>query len=53
MKSRGIDAETARRLLIYAFAADVLEKIEQPEVREGLERNTLERFVKVEETVPV
>jgi len=49
MKSRGVDAETARRLLIYAFAADVLETIEQPAVREELERNTLQRFVKVEE----
>ena len=53
MKSRGLDAETARRLLIYAFAADVLETIEQAEVREGLERNTLERFVKVEEALTV
>jgi Fe-S cluster assembly protein SufD len=53
MKSRGIDAEVARRLLVYAFAADVLEKIEQPEVRERLERNMLERFVKVEEAIPV
>jgi Fe-S cluster assembly protein SufD len=53
MKSRGMDAEAARRLLIYAFAADVLETIEQAEVREGLERVTLERFVKVEEPVPV
>ena len=44
MKSRGIDAETARRLLIYAFAADVLETIEREEVREGLERSTLQRF---------
>ncbi|MGH7678447.1 MAG: Fe-S cluster assembly protein SufD [Gemmatimonadaceae bacterium] len=51
MKSRGLDAETARRLLIYAFAADVLEKIEQAELREGLERNTLERFVK-EDVIP-
>jgi Fe-S cluster assembly protein SufD len=53
MKSRGMDAETARRLLIYAFAAGVLETIDQIEVREGLERNTLERFVKLEEPVPV
>jgi Fe-S cluster assembly protein SufD len=53
MKSRGMDAEAARRLLIYAFAADVLETIEQAEVREGLERNTLERFVKVEELATV
>ena len=49
MKSRGLDAETARRLLIYAFAADVLETIEQPQVRESLERVTLERFIKQEE----
>ncbi len=53
MKSRGMDAETARRLLIYAFAADVLETIEQPQVRVGLERFALERFVKVEEPVAV
>jgi Fe-S cluster assembly protein SufD len=53
MKSRGIDAETARRLLVYAFAADVLETIEQAEVRVGLERYTLERFVKVEELATV
>jgi Fe-S cluster assembly protein SufD len=53
MKSRGVDAETARRLLIYAFAADVLEKIEQPELRERLERITLERFIAKEELVTV
>ena len=53
MKSRGMDAETARRLLIYAFAADVLETIEQQEIREGLERVTLERFVNKEELVSV
>ncbi len=53
MKSRGVDAETARRLLIYAFAADVLETIEQPALRDALERSTLERFVKTEETVSV
>ena len=53
MKSRGMDAETARRLLIYAFAADVLETIEQKDVREGLERSALERFVKQEELAAV
>jgi len=46
MKSRGVNNETARRLLVYAFAADVLETIEQPELREALERVTLERFVR-------
>jgi Fe-S cluster assembly protein SufD len=48
MKSRGVSRELARRLLTYAFAADVLETIERPEVREGLERISLERFVKLE-----
>ncbi|HET9452904.1 MAG TPA: Fe-S cluster assembly protein SufD [Gemmatimonadaceae bacterium] len=46
MKSRGVNADTAKRLLIYAFAADVLETITQPEVRVALERETLERFLK-------
>jgi len=53
MKSRGISAEAAKRLLIYAFAADVLETIEQVDVRERLERVTLERFVRIEEPVGV
>jgi Fe-S cluster assembly protein SufD len=45
LKSRGVPNALARRLLTYAFAADVLETIELVEVREGLERMTLERFV--------
>jgi Fe-S cluster assembly protein SufD len=45
LKSRGIDNALARRLLTYAFAADVLETLELTEVRESLERMTLERFV--------
>ena len=44
MRSRGIDAEAARRLLTYAFAADVLETIELEPVKVELERLTLERF---------
>ncbi|MDB4886850.1 MAG: sufD [Gemmatimonadetes bacterium] len=44
MKSRGIDARTARELLTYAFAADVLETIELAEVRDGLEAATLRRY---------
>jgi Fe-S cluster assembly protein SufD len=46
MKSRGVGAELARRLLTYAFAADVIETIEVDAVREGLERLTLARFTK-------
>ena len=37
MKSRGLDAEQARTLLIYAFAAEVLEEIPVKEVRDALE----------------
>jgi Fe-S cluster assembly protein SufD len=44
MKSRGIPAETARRLLTYAFAADALQTIEVPAVREELQGATLRRF---------
>ncbi|MDE3054403.1 MAG: Fe-S cluster assembly protein SufD [Gemmatimonadota bacterium] len=45
MKSRGIGADEARKLLTYAFAADVLETIENDLVRNGLEAMTLARFV--------
>ncbi len=45
LKSRGIGHTTARRLLTYAFAADVLETIELEALRERLERSALERFV--------
>ena len=44
MKSRGVPAEVARRLLTYAFAADVLETIEDATVKEAMERITLERY---------
>ncbi|MGQ0645936.1 MAG: Fe-S cluster assembly protein SufD, partial [Gemmatimonadaceae bacterium] len=37
MKSRGVSGETARKLLTYAFAADVLETIELEALREALE----------------
>jgi Fe-S cluster assembly protein SufD len=51
MKSRGVAAEAAKRLLIYAFAADVLESIEHADVRRELERVALRRFVTEEELV--
>jgi Fe-S cluster assembly protein SufD len=47
MKSRGVNRELARRLLTYAFAAEVLETIEVDAVRERLERAALERFTGV------
>jgi Fe-S cluster assembly protein SufD len=46
MKSRGISSDRARELLTYAFAADVLEKIEVAAIREELEEQTLRRFTK-------
>ena len=44
MKSRGINADSARKLLTYAFAAEVIESIEVEAVRDGLEELTLKRF---------
>jgi Fe-S cluster assembly protein SufD len=44
MKSRGVNARTARELLTYAFAADVLETIELQAVKEGLELAVLQRY---------
>ncbi|HEX6533473.1 MAG TPA: Fe-S cluster assembly protein SufD [Gemmatimonadaceae bacterium] len=44
MKSRGIGAEHARKLLTYAFAAGVLESIAVEPVRRSLEAATLARF---------
>lgn len=40
LRSRGIDEETARRLLIGAFLSDVLEKIENESVRTALEERS-------------
>ena len=48
MKSRGVNRDLARRLLTYAFAAEVLETIEVDAVRERLERAALERFTGVD-----
>lgn len=45
MKSRGVAADTTRRLLTYAFAADVLETIEVEPVKLALEEMTLARFL--------
>ncbi|HEX7020824.1 MAG TPA: Fe-S cluster assembly protein SufD, partial [Gemmatimonadaceae bacterium] len=45
LQSRGVGREYARRLLTYAFAADVLETIEVAALRDALEAMTLARFV--------
>lgn len=44
LNSRGIGAETARILLTYAFAADVLETIELEPLKAELEKIVLARF---------
>ncbi|HEY1951988.1 MAG TPA: Fe-S cluster assembly protein SufD [Gemmatimonadaceae bacterium] len=44
LNSRGIGPETARMLLTYAFAADVLETIELEPLRKQLEKMVLARF---------
>jgi Fe-S cluster assembly protein SufD len=38
LRARGIDADTARRMLIAAFVLEAIETVEQPELREHLER---------------
>jgi Fe-S cluster assembly protein SufD len=44
MKSRGVPADLARKLLTYAFAADVLETIENDTVKAALEQVVLDRY---------
>jgi Fe-S cluster assembly protein SufD len=44
LNSRGLGRETARTLLTYAFAADVLETIALEPVRQELEKMVLSRF---------
>jgi Fe-S cluster assembly protein SufD len=44
MQSRGVTAETTRRLLTYAFAAEVLETIELEPLKTALEAMTLARY---------
>jgi Fe-S cluster assembly protein SufD len=44
LRQRGIPAEEARNILVYAFAAEVLEKITIPALREDLERLLFEKL---------
>jgi Fe-S cluster assembly protein SufD len=38
LRARGIDETSARGLLTYGFAQDVIERMEVPSVRERIER---------------
>ena len=44
LKSRGIGEERARKLMTYAFAAEVIQTIEEEKIREELEAMVLVRF---------
>lgn len=44
LRSRGIDAESARHLLTYAFASDVLEKLPMESLKNSLEKELFNLF---------
>ena len=44
LRTRALDSETARKLLVYAFAADVLERMQLEPVRRHLERQLAGRL---------
>lgn len=48
LRSRGVNAITARSLLVYAFAVDVLERIRLRPVRQMLERRLAGRFMETD-----
>jgi Fe-S cluster assembly protein SufD len=44
LRSRGVDTDSARSLLIYGFANDIIKRIEVPNVRARIEQLVLERL---------
>src|SRR5947208_14256831 len=44
LRTRGIGAETARRMLIHAFAAEIIERIRHAPAREELDKIIWERL---------
>ena len=44
LRSRGIDADSARSLLIYGFANDIIGRVEVPEMRTRIEHLVLDRL---------
>jgi Fe-S cluster assembly protein SufD len=44
LRSRGIDAESARSLLIYGFANDIIGRVAVPEMRTRIEHLVLDRL---------
>ncbi len=51
LRSRGVDAETARRILITAFAGAVLEQVTSPELRQHLEDRIAAKISSMAETL--
>ena len=44
LRSRGIDLESARSLLVFAFVNEIIGKLDQPELRQYLEKKIQERL---------
>jgi len=47
MRSRGISEADARRLLIYAFASEMINLVEKASMRETLEQNLFAKFQRI------
>ena len=50
MRSRGVDLETASRMLIFGFASEVIDTVRVPELHDYLERSFLEAVPRYEFT---
>ena len=50
MRSRGVDLETASRILIFGFASEIIDTVRVPELHEYLERSFLEAIPRYEFT---
>jgi Fe-S cluster assembly protein SufD len=44
LRSRGVDSESARSLLIYGFANDIIRRVDVPEMRDRIEHLVLNRL---------
>ncbi len=49
LRSRGVDEEAARSLLVYGFANDIIARVETADMRERIERLVLDRLPQGEE----
>ncbi len=50
IRSRGVDLETASRLLIFGFASEIIDRVDVPELRAFLERSFLDAIPRYEFT---